>query len=177
MAQTVGSPATQASGRSSESALMVAATFFAAVILLHNFDHVRRGADTAGLDVLVIGTGAIVLEIAVVILCVQRHRLAALAAAWSGLVLAVGYLIVHFTPRRTWLSDSLLEGADTLSLVAATLEVAAAAALAITGFLVLRARPSSQASSSPLARALVHPVAAVTIAGNTAAIAIAFAQR
>lgn len=177
MAQAVESSTTQASGRASENALAVAATFFAAVVLLHNFDHVRRGADTAGLDVLVVGTGAIVLEIAVVVLCVQRHRLAALAAAWSGLALAVGYLVVHFTPRRTWLSDSLLEGADTLSLVAATLEVVAAAALAVTGFLVLRARPSGQASGSPLTRALVHPVAVVTIAGNSAAIVIAFAQR
>lgn len=177
MAQTVESSTSPASGRASENALVVAATFFAAVVLLHNFDHVRRGADTAPLDVLVVGTGAIVLEIAVVVLCLQRHRLAALAAAWSGLVLAVGYLVVHFTPPRAWLSDSLLEGADTLSLAAATLEVVAAAALAITGFLVLRARPSSPGPSRPLTQAVVHPIAAVTILGNAAAIVIAFAQR
>lgn len=161
-----------------EGPLLAAATFFAAAVLVHNFDHVRRGADAVTLDVLVVGTAAILLEIAVVVLCVQRHHRAALAAAWSGLALALGYLFVHFTPPRGWLSDSLLHGADALSLVAATLEVAAAGALAVAGLVMLRRGASARpAGATPLTRALAHPVAALTVVGNVAAIAVAFTQR
>ena len=161
--------------------LFWAGTVFAIAVLLHNFDHVRRGADAVSTDVFLVGTAAIVLEVAVVILCVARHRRGPLLAALSGFALAVGYLVVHFTPRRGWLSDSLIEGgASPLSLAAASLEVVAALALGAAGLVALRgagAGAAAMGSEASLSRALIHPVAAATILGNAAVIVLSALQR
>ncbi len=54
------------------------------------------------------------------------HRLAPLAALSVGSSLALGYVVVHFTPSRSWLSDSFTSGgAAAASVSAATLEVLA----------------------------------------------------
>lgn len=168
-------------GRPSAAKLMFwAGSFFAAAVLVHNFDHVRRGADGVSVDVFAVGTAAILLEVAVVVLCVRRHPYAPLAALWSGLALAIGYLVVHFTPPRAWLSDSLLRGADAMSLVAASLEVVAALTLALAGVMALRRTDvdaSHPAGTRSLTTALAHPVALVMIAGNVVVIAASVAQR
>lgn len=166
--------------RSVAELMFWAGSFFAAAVLVHNFDHVRRGADGVSVDVFAIGTAAILLEVAVVVLCVRRHRYAPLLALWSGLALAVGYLVVHFTPPRGWLSDSLLRGADAMSLTAATLEVVAALALALAGLAALRRIDlggSGPVATRSLTAAIAHPVALVMIAGNAVVIAASVAQR
>src|SRR5260221_1940026 len=48
--------------------LLAAATGFAAAVLIHGFDHARRGADSVGRDVFWIGTAAIVVEGGLVVL-------------------------------------------------------------------------------------------------------------
>lgn len=162
-----------------ERLLVRAGALFAGAVLIHNFDHVRRGADAVNVDVYVAGTAAIVLEVAVVLLCMRRDRRAPALAAFAGLSLAAGYLLVHFTPRRSWLSDSLLlDGTSPLSLAAATLEVVAAVTLAVAGLALLQGRLAEQAlPQRSLAQALWHPVTLAMIAGNAVVLAASVAQR
>lgn len=168
----------QRTSRGSERLLVGAGAFFAGAVLVHNFDHVRRGADAVGADVYLAGAAAIVLEVAVVVLCMRRDRRAPALAAFAGLSLAVGYLLVHFTPQRAWLSDSLLlEGTSPLSIVAAVLEVAAAITLGLAGVALVRERAAASLTPRPMARAVWHPVSLAMIAGNVVVLAASAAQR
>ena len=166
-------------------ALQIAAGLFAAVVILHNSDHVRRGADTLSGDVFAAGTAAIMLEVAVVVLVCQRHRLAALAALSAGVGLALGYVVVHFLPERGWLSDSLTvdgTGVTGLSWIAASLEVAGALALAAAGWAVirrsggLRAAAEPSAGALPLHETLTHPVVVVFALAQAVILVVSFAQ-
>lgn len=142
------------------------ATGFAVAVVLHNADHLRRGADSVALDVFVAGTLALLPEIGVVALAFARHRLAPLAALAVGAALAPAYVLVHFLPERSWLSDSLVgaDGTSPLSYAAASLEVLAATALAAAGAVVLRRRGGlssaarSNGAPAPLLPGLLHPV-------------------
>lgn len=163
---------------------MWAATFFAAAVVVHGLDHARRGADSLRLDVFWAGTAAIALEVGVVVLVMQRHRLAPLAAAVAGLSLAVGYLVVHFLPARSWLSDSFTSGLDVsrLSWTAASLEVVAATALGAAGLVVLRRRgglasaPPPRPDQQPPRHVAVHPVVIAMSAGNALILVISAVQ-
>jgi hypothetical protein len=166
-------------------ALIWSAAFFTAAVLIHNADHVRRGADAVASDVFWVGTAAIALEVAVVLLCCQRHRLAPVVAAGAGLQLTAGYLIVHFLPARSWLSDSFTDGpaVSPVSLFAASLEVAAAATLGVVGLAVLRQRGGLATAwtepyprQRPLRAALLHPVALTMTLGNAVILALSFAR-
>lgn len=164
--------------------LLSASVLFAVAVVIHNGDHVRRGADALATDVFVAGSLAVVPEVAVVVLALARHRLAPLAALAVGASLAPGYLLVHFLPARSWLSDSLTSATDVspISWFAASFEVVAAVALAVTGLLVLRrrgglasaARP--HAEQAPLREGLLHPLALGFLLFNLAVLAISFAQ-
>src|SRR5690242_11700061 len=57
-----------------------AATLFTVAVLLHNLDHLRRGAGDLHGDVFLAGTLSMVLEIGVVAAVFARHRAAPLAA-------------------------------------------------------------------------------------------------
>ena len=162
-----------ADARSGDRALERAAALFAAVVLFHNVDHLRRGGDSVDADVFAVGTLAIVVEVALVVLVFARHRVAPLAAASLALPLALGYVLVHFTPDRSWLSDSFVDGgAAAVSVVAGALESLAAAALGAVGVVVLKRRgglPSSSAGVPALrstSATMRHPVVAVMAIGN-----------
>jgi hypothetical protein len=123
------------------SQLRLAATVFAVAVALHEVDHLRRGLDSVDGDVLLAGSLALVLQVAVVVLVFVDHRWAPLAAAVIGSGLAVGYVMVHVLPGRGWLSDPLFTGgASPISQVAALLEVATAAWLAVAGYAEVRRR-------------------------------------
>ena len=164
--------------------LLPAATFFVIAVLVHGADHLRRGADNLDADVFWLGTAAIPLEIGVVVLICQRHRLAPLASTAIGFGLAVGYLVVHFLPARSWASDSFTSAVDVspLSWSAASLEVAAAVVLGVAGLAVLRQRGGLASASVPvegqleLGRAVRHPLAVTMIAGNALILVVSFAQ-
>jgi hypothetical protein len=170
--------------RRTDARLVAAAGFFTLAVLIHNSDHVRRGNDAVSKDVFWVGTSAIALEVALVVLATQRHRLAPLAAAAGGLSLAFGYVFVHFLPARSWLSDSFTSATDVspLSWFAASLEVVAAITLGVVGLAALRERGGLASATQPnpeqrsLHEALVHPIALAMIAGNVAILAISFAQ-
>jgi hypothetical protein len=161
-----------------------AAVLFAVAVIIHNSDHLRRGVDKLTADVFSVGTAGIVLEVALVVLICQRHRLAPLAAAVGGSVLAAGYLEVHFLPAHRWLSDSFTGAINVspLSWVAASLEVAAALALAVVGLLVLRRRGGMESASRShpqqrrLAEGVMHPLALLMIVTQVAALAVSFGQ-
>lgn len=167
-----------------DNALFWAAAMFGLVVLVHGADHVRRGVGSVGADVFWVGTSAIFLEVALVVVGVQRHRLAPLASFAGGASLAVGYVVVHFLPGRSWLSDSFTSAVNVsmLSWTAATLEVLAATTLGIVGFLVLRERgglvsaAEAHPAQRPLRVALRHPVSVVMIVGNVVILGISFAD-
>ncbi len=165
--------------------LRAAGGFFALVVVLHNGDHLRRGADAISLDVFALGTAGVVLEVLVVVLIFQRHRWAPLASFAAGLTLALGYVMVHFLPERAWLSDSFSSatGVCPLSWAAASLEVVAALALAAAGWMALSERGGLASAAQPEPRqlrtldALRHPVALTFTLSQVFTVAASFAQR
>lgn len=168
----------------SDRGLRWAAGLFAAAVVLHNSDHVRRGADAVDGDVFWLGSAAIVVEVVLVLLVFQRHHLAPLAAAVTGATLAVGYVVVHFLPARAWFSDSFTSASDVsaLSWAAATLEVIAALSLAGASLRTLRRQGglASAAHHRPeqiaRAEAAAHPVVMAFALSQVLILAISFAQ-
>ena len=164
--------------------LVGAAGLFTAAVLIHGADHARRGFAATGADVFWLGTSAILLEVAIVVLACQRHRLAPLVAAGSGFTLAFGYLFVHMLPARPWLSDSFTSATDVspLSWFAASLEIAAALIIAVVGTVELHRRGGIASAKQPwpaqrrLAVALRHPIVITMIAGNVVLIVISATQ-
>src|SRR5207237_4364097 len=86
--------------------LEVAAAGFAAAVIVHNADHVRRGADSLDRDVLVAGMVAIVVEVGIVALVFARHPRGPVLAGAGGAALALGYVVTHFLPAHPVLSHS-----------------------------------------------------------------------
>ncbi|MGH3475236.1 MAG: hypothetical protein ACRD0R_02360 [Acidimicrobiales bacterium] len=151
--------------------LRIAAIVFTVAVVAHNGDHWRRGGDSVTAQVFWVGSVAIVVEVAVVLLVFLRHPSAALAAVAAGFGLAAGYILVHFTPNRGWLSDSLTGGdASWVTVLAALIETVAALGLGIAGLQSLR--EAGIASAAPghapisLTRGVTHPVVAAMIIGN-----------
>jgi hypothetical protein len=164
--------------------LLRAAGLFAVAVVLHNGDHLRRGPGSTSADVTWLGTFGVVVEVAVVVLVCQQHRLAPLAAAVTGVTLAAGYVLVHFLPERSWFSDSFTSAADVspLSWLAASLEVVAAVALAVAGLAVLSRRGGLASASRPhpgqlsLREGLLHPLALSFALSQVVTLAITAAQ-
>jgi hypothetical protein len=172
--------------QSNSPLLVIAGVVFAAVVIFHNSDHARRGGDSVSSDVLAVGTTAILLELIVIALTVGRHRLGPLFAVAAGFSLAAGYLLVHFTPRRTWLSDSLIGGsADTVTIAAGVLETISALVLGIAGLRALRlagglAATAVRAWSAEWSGFLVtlkHPVVVAFAICNAVGLAVTYTIR
>jgi hypothetical protein len=164
--------------------LLWAAGFFTVAVLVHNGDHLRRGADSVSRQVFWVGTAGVLIEVGVVVLACQGHRLAPLAAVAIGWSLAPAYVLVHFLPARSWLSDSFTSAAHVspLSWFAASLEVLAALVLGVAGWMVLQQRGGLASAARPHAaqgswrEGLLHPVALVMLAGNVVIVAASLAQ-
>lgn len=173
-----------AEDRGVDRLLVWAVTFFAVAVLLHNSDHLRRGLDSAGRDVFLAGSLGILIEVGVVVLGCQRHRWAPVAAVVAGFSLAAGYLVVHFLPQRSWLSDSLPSASDVSPLTwgAASLETLASVALGVVGLIALHrsgglasaARPKLEQRS--LRDVATHPVVVAMTLGNALIFAFSLAQ-
>jgi hypothetical protein len=165
-----------------DARLRLSACCFAVAVIVHNFDHVRRGADGINLDVFWAGTLSLVVEVGVVVLVLMRHRWAPLAAAVIGLSLAAGYTFVHFTPDHGWLSDSLLSTSHAVSIVAASLEAITALWLGIVGVQIVRrdglaaAARTDRGAEVPLAEALRHPAVLALLIGNAVVLIVSFIQ-
>jgi hypothetical protein len=172
-------------GDAGDTLLLRAAVFFAVAVLIHNSDHLRRGTNLLHADLFWLGTVGIALEVVIVVLICQRNRVAHMAAALGGLVLAAGYIEAHFLPTHQWFSDSFTSVAHVspISWFAATLEVVAAGVLALIGLLVLRMRKGLHSADErhhvhrTLGAALTHPLALVFTACQVMILLISFAQR
>lgn len=161
-----------------------AAVLFTVAVIVHNSDHLRRGVDTLSTDVFWVGTAGIVIEVGLVVLICQRHRLAPLSAAAGGLGLASGYLEVHFLPAHRWLSDSFPSAAHVslLSWTAASVEVVAALGLAAVGLRGLGRRGGLASALRPypgqrsVIEAVLHPLAAVMILSQVTTLVVQLVQ-
>jgi hypothetical protein len=164
--------------------MVAAATLFTVAVLVHNGDHLRRGADSVGRDVFWIGTAGVLLEVGIVVLACQRHRLAPLAAVAIGWSLAPAYVAVHFLPARSWVSDSFPSATHVspMSWFAASLEVVAALVLGLAGWVVLQQRGGLASATRPrpaqrtLREGILHPVAAVMLVGNVVLVVASLLQ-
>jgi hypothetical protein len=168
-----------------DRSLARAALLFSIAVIIHNGDHWRRGAEKLSADVFWVGGPVgIAVEVAVVVLICQRHRLAPLAASVVGVGLAAGYIEVHFLPAHRWLSDSYTSAADIspLSWTAASLEVVAALVLTAVGLTVLRRRGGVASAARPhpaqrrLMDALRDPLALVVILSQIVMLTVFFVQ-
>lgn len=170
-------------GVDTDRLLRLAAVLFAGAVVLHNGDHLRRGGDSVSAQVFWLGGAAIILEVAVVALVLGRHPSAPLAALTVGFSLAVGYVVVHFTPGRPFLSDSLVDGgAQIVSIVAASLETITALALGLAGLASIRGQGMTAAAEGPTPSAAVvaglrQPFVATFAIANVLIFALSLAGR
>lgn len=113
--------------------LSVLAVGYVVLDLLHFGDHLRQGRALAP-QIYTAGTVGLVVAIAVAVLAVRHHALAAPAATAFGLVAAVGVTASHLLPAWGYLSDSYIPlHLDALSWISAIALVAGALALAACG--------------------------------------------
>ena len=164
--------------------LTPAAAFFALAVVIHNSDHLRRGVDAAGRDVFWLGTAGIAIEVAVVVLICQRHRLAPLFATVAGFQFTVGYLAVHFAPAHPYFSDSFTSASHVspLSWFAASLEVVAALTLATAGLVTMQQRTGDRRDAHPdtgqrpFREAMLQPLALGFALSQVVILAVSFIQ-
>ena len=121
--------------------------------VIHDLDHVRQG-ESATTEVVVTAILGWVATIVLLVLVARRHRLAAPYAAGFGVVLALGFVLVHFLPH--WSAFSAPYGeqdADALSWVLAALPVVAGLWLTAQAAALMRAERNGSAGSSVLRNA------------------------
>ena len=122
---------------------LVAATWlFAIGSAVHVADHLRRGQGSVTDELYLAGNLALVVQVVVVTLVATRHRLAPLAAAASGVPLAIGFAAAHWLPEWSALSDPAWEVTSMrwLTYLASGAEIAGALAVGITGMAIVRQR-------------------------------------
>ena len=122
--------------------LYAAGLVFAVGSAIHTVDHLRRGQGSVTEALYWVGNLALVLQAVVITLILTRHRLAPIAAASGGFVLAVGFAAAHWLPEWSALSDPVWEVQDAtwFSFLASGLEIVGAVAIGITGLAVVRER-------------------------------------
>ena len=122
--------------------LRFAAIIYAAGLLLHTADHLRRGLDTVTPWVLWAGNVSTGIGIIGVALVLTRHRLAPVVAAVTGLPIAIGVAAVHLLPHWSELSDPFPgahgTGVTALSWSVVLVEIVGALALGVAGAIELR---------------------------------------
>ena len=125
--------------------------FFAMGSTVHIFDHLRRGQGSVTEELYWLGNVALVLQAVLVTLILTRHARAPFFAAPAGIVLAVGFFGAHWLPEWSALSDPVWQVGSLrwFSYAASSLEILGALAVAVTGLLMLKARPISARQPRP----------------------------
>jgi hypothetical protein len=119
--------------------LSYAACCFAAALVMHGADHLRRGISVVTPEVLWGGSLLSAIGLATVLLVLSGHRLGPLLAVVVGFPTAAGVVAAHLLPRWSALSDSFVSnGADLVSWIAVLAEILAALALGVAGARALR---------------------------------------
>ena len=126
---------------SREEWLFAAGVAFAAGSAIHVIDHLRRGQGSVSEVLYVVGNVSLVVQVATVVLVLTRHRLAPIAAASGGFSLALGFVVAHWLPRWSPISDPVWEikSVTWFSYLASTAEILGAIALGLAGLAVIRA--------------------------------------
>ena len=124
--------------------LRAAALVYAAGLILHTADHLRRGLDTVTPAVLWAGNVSTAIGLVTVGLVLTRHRLGSLLAALTGLPIALGVAAVHLVPEWGALSDPFVDaghtGVTVWSWFVVLVEIVGALALSLAGAQILAAR-------------------------------------
>jgi len=126
------------------------ALIFAAAVLVHGADHVRRGLDASPTAVMVAGSIGTVVVLIAVVLVFRRIRWAPYAAMVAGFASAVLFIYAHVLPTHAhvlpgfWtLSDSFVSEPHThvnwFSWVTAVLEIITGIVFGVAGARALRA--------------------------------------
>ena len=123
--------------------LRATAAAYGLTVLVHVGDHLRRGTDASPRAVVVLGSLAVVVQLAVVAWVLLGRRSAALLAVVVGLPDVVGVFVVHLLPRWSFLSDAFpgaerSPGVTAFSWVTAIAQLLAGAAFAWAGWVALR---------------------------------------
>jgi hypothetical protein len=107
---------------------------FVAGFMIHNADHMRRGVDAVTDAVLWGGTLVAIIAAVTLTLILTDHHTAPMAAAASGLSIAIGVSASHLLPHWSALSDPLPGGrVDAFTWFAVLAEVAGALCLGVAG--------------------------------------------
>jgi len=122
--------------------LWAAGVLFAVGSAVHTLDHLRRGQGSVSEGLYWTGNVALVVQVVVITLVLTRHRLAPLAAAATGIPLAIGFFAAHWLPEWSTLSDPVweIDSWAWLSYLASTLEIVGALAVGLAGLAVVRER-------------------------------------
>ena len=130
--------------------LRYAAAVYAVGFVLHNADHVRRGAGGLTREVVWAGIASGVLTVAAIAVAVIGHRLAPLIAVVTGFPAALGVTVVHLLPHWSALSDAF-PGASVsaLSWAAVLLEITGALVFGAAGVYVLRRGQVGERAAGP----------------------------
>lgn len=132
----------EVSASRTDRVLRYAALLYAAGLVLHLADHVRRGFDVLTPEVQVAGYISTAVGLLAITLVVARHRWAPLVTAVIGVPIALGIAAVHLLPRWSVLSDAFPFARDTgvtlLSWTVVLIEILGALALGLAGAACLR---------------------------------------
>jgi len=130
--------------------LQTTAVIFAAAVLVHGSDHVRRGLDASPTAVMIAGSIQAVVVLIAVVLVFRRTRWAPQAAIVAGFASAALFIYAHVLPTYAhvlpgfWtLSDSFVSEPHThvswFSWVTAVLEIITGIVFGVAGARALRA--------------------------------------
>jgi hypothetical protein len=122
-------------------ALRISASIYAFGLVVHTFDHFRRGLDASSAEVLWAGNLSTLLGVVAIVLVFSGHRWGPALAALTGIPVAVGVAAVHLLPSWSALSDSFPAGGNgitALSWTVVSIEIAGALAMGITGLFAWR---------------------------------------
>ena len=123
--------------------LRTTAVIFAAAVLVHGGDHVRRGLDASPTAVMIAGSMQAVVVLIAVVLVFRRTRWAPHAAIVAGFASAALFIYAHVLPGFWTLSDSFVSEPHThvnwFSWVTAVLEIITGIMFGVAGARALRA--------------------------------------
>ena len=126
-----------------ERLLRITALIFAAAVLVHGADHLRRGMDVLSQQVVWAGTLQMLFGLVTLVLVFRRHRWAPVAAIAIGFASATGFAAAHLLPHWGVFSDSYLHAAHAAHVTAfswgtAIAEIAADLAFGLAGVYAVR---------------------------------------
>jgi hypothetical protein len=137
----------------SETKLRYAALLYALGLALHTADHFRRGLDAVTGQVLWGGNFSTLIGVVTVVLVLLGNRHGPMAAAITGIPVAVGVAAVHLLPEWSAFSDAFVgaenSGVNALSWTVVLIEITGAALMGATGISIVRSQNRLDGTARP----------------------------